>query len=62
VAAALAPRALRLNCRVDGIDHRVPELVLKQQLVPVEDAYRNSPALAVGESLGSGWDWFSRHL
>ena len=64
VAAALSPRALRLNGLVDGLDQLVPEAFLKQQLAPVEDAYRNTPsALAIGESLSSGSsDWFLNHL
>jgi len=64
VAAALAPRALRLGALVDGLDRLVPETLLKQQLGPVEDAYRNAPsALAIGESLGAAFsDWLSKHL
>jgi cephalosporin-C deacetylase-like acetyl esterase len=64
VAAALSPRSLRLNGLVDGLDRLVSESLLKQQLGPVEDAYRNSlSALTVGESLGSGSaDWFAKHL
>ena len=64
VAAVLSPRALRLNGLVDGLDRLVPETLLKEQLRPVEDAYRSAPsALAVGKSLGSGSsDWFLKHL
>lgn len=64
VEAALAPRALRLSGLVDGLDRLVPETLLKEQLRPVQDAYRGAPsALAVGESPGSGpADWFVKHL
>jgi len=64
VEAALAPRALRLNGLVDGLDRLVPETLLKEQLRPVQDAYHGAPsALAVAESPGSGpADWFVKHL
>jgi cephalosporin-C deacetylase-like acetyl esterase len=66
VAAALAPRALRLNGLVDGLDRLVPEAVLKQQLGPVEDAYPKGPAAALviasqTPAAGSS-DWFLKHL
>jgi cephalosporin-C deacetylase-like acetyl esterase len=64
VAAALAPRPLRLNGLVDGLDQQVPDTVLRQQLDPVKAGYGNSPsALVAGESLGPATsDWFSKHL
>jgi hypothetical protein len=65
VAAALAPRALRLNYLVDGLDRPVPELILHQQLQPVKDAYQKDPTALIIASEASGHgsaDWFLKHL
>ena len=47
VAAALAPRVLRLSALVDGLDRTVPEAALKQQLHPAEEAYEHNQPSAL---------------
>jgi hypothetical protein len=66
LASAMAPRPLLLEGLVDGRDRAVPAAVLRQQLEPIFESYRQtSPAnLTVHENAtGSGVaEWFRAHL
>ncbi len=68
VAAALAPRPLRLEGMVDGLNRQVSAEVLGKQLAPVRMAYQALQADAhllgdgAGTARGSAVRWVVRHL
>jgi hypothetical protein len=67
VAAVLAPRPLRLESLVDGLNRKVPDDVLARTQGPVLAAYRvldAEPNLQLGGAVATGPTaaWFLEHL
>ncbi len=66
LAAALAPRSLRLEGMVDGLNRRVSQEALAKAYTSVRDAFRGTPdrftLRAEPSSPGEVGDWFSSAL